>query len=102
MIFIWIKGRRVCAKGATYHFRVLFVIAFIAMPYVFPLYSWTQWHGVSLYLRGFRVGLVNRDGMLDSCNCPLYFPLYVCTRRPWVLGFLFVRVFYLDYAYLIK
>jgi len=92
----------ICASGVPTHFRVLFVIAFIAMPYVFPLYSWTQWHGVSLYLRGFQRGLVNRNGMLDSCNCPLYFPLYIGTHRPRVLGFLFVRVLYLDYANLIK
>lgn len=86
------QGSLCFVQGGTYHFRVLFVVAFVVLSYVFPLYSWTQWHGGFVYLRGFQRGLVNRMHAPKSCIWPLYFLLYVCTHMLRVLGFLFVRV----------
>jgi hypothetical protein len=92
MIFIWIKGRCVLSKGVPYHFKGLYIRAVNALPYVCLYVQSNQRFGGFLYLRGFGAGLVNRLHAPNSCNCPLYFPLYIGDQWPRVLGFLFVRV----------
>jgi hypothetical protein len=54
-------GSLISLVGGSYHFGLFcFVVCFapLLIPYMFPLLGWTQWFGVSLYLRGFRGGYI--------------------------------------------
>ena len=56
------------ARAGPYQYRVLCIRAVNALPYVCLYVQSNQRFGVSLYLRGFPAGLVNRLHAPNSCN----------------------------------